>query len=238
MDGGMRLIIEVGWRIGNGEEYRDLEYQDEVEANMLYKTLENNIVPLFYNVGNESLPREWIKMMKHSMSQLAPVFNTHRMVQEYTEKFYLKAHKNRKNLIENNWQKGKEFTKWKSNLLANWDKISFISVKQNEDGDEFKIGANYKISAEVNIGNLTTEDIEVQIYFGKLENAEGANENSYVTMKCTNPNNDSSTYNYEGSIKCSTTGEFGYTLRILPKHSLLHNQFELGAIRWVSPIEE
>jgi starch phosphorylase len=227
---------EVGWRIGNGEEYNDLEYQDEVEANMLYKTLENNIIPLFYNVGNEGLPREWIKIMKNSMSQLTPVFNTHRMVQEYTENFYIHAHKNRQELIENNWQKGKDFTKWKANLLANWDKIKFVSVSNNDSKNEFKIGSKYKINAEVNIGNLTNDDIEVQIYFGKLENAKGVSENSYVTMKCISSPNGSNTYKYEGSIKCNTTGEFGYTLRILPKHSLLHNQFELGAIRWVSPI--
>ncbi|MCF6270563.1 MAG: alpha-glucan family phosphorylase [Melioribacteraceae bacterium] len=229
---------EVGWRIGNGEEYRDLDYQDEVEANMLFKTLENNIVPLFYNNGNEGLPREWIKMMKNSMSQLAPVYNTHRMVQEYTEKFYLNAHKNRTELIENDWQKVKEFTQWKANLIENWDKMEFVSVSHSGNGEELKVGSKYKVTAEVKIGNLTSDDIEVQIYYGKLDNADEANENSYSKMKCIDCKSEESICKFEGSIKCGTTGEFGYTLRILPKHSLLINQFELGAIRWVSLIKE
>jgi len=224
---------EVGWRIGNREEYKDVDYQDEVEANMLFKTLENNIVPLFYSNGNEGLPREWIRMMKNSMSQLAPVYNTHRMVQEYTEKFYLNAYKNRKELIENEWIKTKEFTKWKSNLIANWDKLKFVSVSHSGNDEELKVGAQYKVNAEVNIGNLTNDDIEVQIYYGNVDNVDEANENSYTTMKCLDCKSQSGTYKYEGSIKCKTTGEFGYTLRILPKHSLLINQFELGAIRWV-----
>ena len=85
----------------------------------------------------------------------------------------------------------------------------------------------------MNIGNLTNDDIEVQIYYGNVDNVDEANENSYTTMKCLDCKSQSGTYKYEGSIKCKTTGEFGYTLRILPKHSLLINQFELGAIRWV-----
>jgi starch phosphorylase len=66
---------EVGWKIGNGEEYLDLEYQNEVESNQLYSTLEREIVPLFYNRGDDKLPRSWLSKMKMSMKRLAPVFN-------------------------------------------------------------------------------------------------------------------------------------------------------------------
>jgi glycogen phosphorylase len=82
---------EVGWKIGNGEEYVDHNYQDEVEAMQLYHILESQIVPLFYSRGQDLLPRGWINKVKNSMKKLGPFFNTHRMVQEYFEKFYLKA---------------------------------------------------------------------------------------------------------------------------------------------------
>jgi starch phosphorylase len=49
---------DVGWKIGNGEEYENLDYQDEVESSMLYETLENEIVPLFYERGEDKLPRD------------------------------------------------------------------------------------------------------------------------------------------------------------------------------------
>ena len=224
---------EVGWNIGGREEFKDLEYQDAVESHMLYKTLENNITSLFYQVEKDGLPREWIKKMKNSMSQLAPVFNTNRMVQQYTEKFYLKAKKNRKNMIANNWQEAKSFTSWKANLLANWNKIKFNSVNFSGNNEELKIGSSYKVSAEISIQNLTNNDVEVHIYYGKLDDAYLANENSYEIMKCINCDDNSDTYKYEGSITADSTGEFGFTLRILPKHPLLINQFELGVIKWV-----
>ena len=42
----------------------------------------------------------------------------------------------------------------------------------------------------------------------------------------------SSKYIYRGEINCKDTGQFGFTLRLLPKHPMLINQFELGLIRW------
>lgn len=227
---------EVGWNIGGREDYTNLDYQDMVESNMLYKILKKNIASLFYKINNDGLPREWIKMMKTSMSQLAPVFNTHRMVHEYTEKFYLKAYDNRKNMVKNNWQKVKEFTAWKANLLDNWSKIKFISVTKSESNNDIKVGSKYKISSEVSINNLTKDDIEVQIYYGKFDNMNVADKNLFVSMECVHEDTSSGIYKYEGSIVTKATGEFGYTLRILPKHSLLINQFELGVIKWVEKI--
>jgi len=154
-------------------------------------------------------------------------------VQQYTEKFYLKAYKNRKELIANNYEQCKVFTKWKANLLANWDKIKFVSVNHSEDLSEIKIGSKYKIFAEIEMGLLTKDDIEVQIYFGKLDNIDFADENLFETMQCVDYNNGNVVTKYDGSIKCDITGEFGYTLRILPKNPILINQFELDAIKWV-----
>ena len=53
-------------------------------------------------------------------------------------------------------------------------------------------------------------------------------------MKFISKNEDSGTLNYEGNISCLNTGEFGYTLRVLPNHPMLINKFELGVIRWVN----
>ena len=144
------------------------------------------------------------------------------------------SHRNRKELTSENCQKGKDFTNWKANLLANWDKLKFISVNHSDNFDEIKIGSKYKINAEISMGALTKNDIEVQIYYGKLDNVNFANENSFETMECVDCNRANEISKYEGNITCEATGEFGYTLRILPKNSILINQFELGVIKWVS----
>ena len=220
----------LGWKIGNGEEYDDIDYQDEIESRLIYETLEKEIVPLFYDRGDDKLPRKWIRMMKNSMKTLGPVFNTHRMVQEYHIKFYDKAYKNRKFLLKNELEKGKEFSAWKANLLQNWDKVKILKTEEKIKNGELTVGTKYKITAEVVLGNLTPDDVEVQIYFGKLDEQAIPHTNQFVVMKTGNEENGK--YIYNGEINCERTGQFGYTLRILPKNPLLINKFELGLIKW------
>jgi len=84
---------EVGWAIGDGEAAVDHAAQDDREARSLYELLENGVVPAFYDRDADGIPRRWTAMMKASIRVLAPVFNTHRMVREYTESYYLEAGK-------------------------------------------------------------------------------------------------------------------------------------------------
>ncbi len=223
---------DVGWKIGGRENYSDHDYQDEIEARLIYETLEKEIVPLFYERGEDKLPRGWIKMMKNSMTVLGPFFNTDRMVEQYTLKFYSKAFERRRMLMKNNWQLGKEFTAWKRKLHENWDKIGFVEFHNEGGNGEYVVGQKYQIVATVELGELSPEDVEVQIYYGDLNKKDELHANKFIPMSVTEKVEGTNRYKYLGEIPCETTGNFGYTLRILPKHRLLINSFELGLIRW------
>jgi starch phosphorylase len=82
---------DIGWAIGRGEEYEDTENQDKVESQVLYDILEREVIPLFYDRGDDGVPRAWIKRMKAAMQVVCPRFNTGRMVCEYCERFYTPA---------------------------------------------------------------------------------------------------------------------------------------------------
>lgn len=218
----------VGWAIGNREEYDDLDYQDEVESRVIYDTLEKDIVPIFYDRSDDKLPRKWISMMKNSMKKLGPEFNTNRMVEEYFDKFYMKSYETRKELMKDDWKKTKEFSAWKLGLSNNWSKIKFESISQENIKGELKVGESYLITAEINLAELTQKDVEVQIYYGKID--DNTQSNSFTKMKYVSKKGN--VFKYKGEIPCDTTGQFGFTLRILPDHELLINPFELGLIKW------
>ena len=102
-NGGLNLSIldgwwcegytpETGWEINSPEKDNlSPEEIDAAEAKSLYDTLESEILPLFYNRDNNNIPVQWIKKIKSSIKNLAPYFNTDRMVKEYTEMFYMKV---------------------------------------------------------------------------------------------------------------------------------------------------
>ena len=80
---------ENGWAIGDETEHGNPEEQDARDAESLYATLENQIVPLFYENGQNELSPGWIRKIKTSIATLVPVFNTRRMVKQYVEDMYL-----------------------------------------------------------------------------------------------------------------------------------------------------
>ena len=79
-----------GWAIGEDEEHAEPSVQDKADADSLYDTLENEIIPLFYEGrSGDNLPREWIAKMKECIRTLAPRFSMTRMIKEYTEELYV-----------------------------------------------------------------------------------------------------------------------------------------------------
>ncbi len=76
-----------GWAVG-GAEGPDRDARD---ADAIYDLLENDIVPLFYDVDESGVPHGWVQMMKEAIKMTGPNFCARRMAKEYTEKFYRRA---------------------------------------------------------------------------------------------------------------------------------------------------
>jgi starch phosphorylase len=85
-----------GWAIGEDAEL-GADVQDKADVDSLYDTLENEIIPLYYEErGGDEVPRKWIEVMKESLRTVTPQFSTRRMVKEYTERLYLPAMQKKK----------------------------------------------------------------------------------------------------------------------------------------------
>ena len=78
-----------GFAIGEDSHPDSVEEQDLQDAANLYQTLTEKVIPEFYNRDANGVPRQWITRVRRAMSTLVPEFNTWRMVQEYTQKYYL-----------------------------------------------------------------------------------------------------------------------------------------------------
>jgi len=99
MNGGLNLSVLDGWWLEGydgtngfaiGEEAASMAESDvdASDAESLYRVLEQQVVPLYYERDNEGLPRRWISMMKSSIATLVPAFNSDRMVEEYARRIY------------------------------------------------------------------------------------------------------------------------------------------------------
>jgi starch phosphorylase len=90
MDGWWREIYdgENGFAIGDDSHPDDIAKQDARDSENLYQILADEIIPCFYDRGAKGIPRRWIKKIRHAMATITPQYNTWRMVQDYSRKFY------------------------------------------------------------------------------------------------------------------------------------------------------
>ena len=79
-----------GFAIGPDSHPDNVEEQDRVDSANLYKTLTEQVVPMFFNRDVNGIPREWLRRVRRAMATLVPQFTTDRMVKEYTTKYYTK----------------------------------------------------------------------------------------------------------------------------------------------------
>ncbi len=203
---------ENGWAVGGGEEYTDYNLQDDIESRILYDLLEKEVIPLFYTRGSDGLPREWIKKVKKCMMSIGPVFNSNRLIEDYTRKFYLSADFNYWENRKNNYEKVKQFTEWLKKVTSSWKNVKVLNITDNIQGS-YSIGDKIEVTANISIDNLSFEDVSVQLYWGYLDSKGRISEPKIKEMELVDPKD----MVYKGEIEVDRVGHCGYVVRILPK---------------------
>ncbi len=222
----------IGWAIGRGEDYDDSAYQDQVEAEALYDQLERDVIPTFYDRGVDRLPRKWIARMKDSIATLCCFVNTHRMVRDYTEEFYLPAHERFCALDAGNAAGARDLAAWLARVRAAWPQVRIVMV---EDGpaEAVPVGALLHIRAHVRLGDLTPEDVSVQLYIGRVSSSGDIAEARKIQMRDTGTGAQGARIFEATGVSCSDSGMHGYTVRVLPHHAALPgHEFLPGLITW------
>ena len=80
-----------GWLIEGKADPNDQGAQDWADAQALYRILEEQVVPVFYDRDRSGVPRRWLQVVKQSMRTVLPLFSARRMVKEYVRDMYLPA---------------------------------------------------------------------------------------------------------------------------------------------------
>ena len=221
-----------GWTIGTNAEFTSYEEQDLADSESLYNTLENKIVPLYYENRKDNLPVNWIEIMKNSIITTGGKYSTQRMVIDYTNNMYIPLC----NLYNNYYSKldnVAEYSEWKSEINKSWDKIE---IKQLNNLADISIDAGNKINVEceVKLPNINVENIEAQVYYGKIAENGMVDEIQVIPMKLKARNDTEKIYTFETKIELTTGGDYGYTFRVMPKHEMLLEKSDLNLIKWIT----
>ena len=221
---------ELGWAIGSGETYEDTDFQDDLESHTLYDILEKDVIPLFYDRGADGLPRRWLAMMKASLYRLCPVFNTHRMVEEYWDRFYLPAAERGFQVRGNNWEGLKSLARWRDNIMFNWSGVSIRNIRM-EAMEKIDVGTPYGVDVEVHLGDLQPEDVVVEVYGGRVDPSNRFLDRFVQPMAVKEALADR-VFRYQGEILFEEAGHFGLNIRVIPNHPNPESRHAMGLVVW------
>lgn len=225
-----------GWAFGENEDFDSLDELDSWDSDELYDILENEIIPLYYNKNESGLPVRWIRIMKESMKTITPVFNTHRMVKEYWNKLYIPAINSGEEYRKDNFSAVRSLAAWKDRIERHW---SGVAISPAESGEEhngsliLKFGDTWNFTARVKLGKLTPQDVKVQLYLTLEDGLHNHSEQLAEIHEMSNVSQESDgVYLFSAQVNPKNSGNYQYTLRVIPYHPNLINQAELGLACW------
>lgn len=221
-----------GWKIGESLEYSDYESQDRADSQSIYDTLENKIIPMYYEKDEDGISSRWMQTMKESIISTGGKYSTSRMLTDYVDKLYIPLC----NLYNNYYAElGKvgELNEWKKSLKNAWDNIE-ITQENNLDNITLDAGNNIEVRCKVKLPNINKDNIEAQVYYGKISENGTVDDISIIPMELEEADEESKIYTYKAKVNLINGGNYGYTFRVMPKHEMILDSANLDLIKWIT----
>jgi glycogen phosphorylase len=220
-----------GWAIGNGTEYEDKAYQDKADSEDLYDLLEHEVVPKFFDRGPDGLPHAWIEMMKSSMATICRFFNSHRMIEEYMEDYYIQAGLAHQILGENRMARARELRDWKQKVRSLWKDVKVVETSCPK-GDRVSLGDKLDVVSSISLGGLRDDEVVVDLCYGVPVTESDRLTNPNITVMLSRGKFSGDAYSFAGTIPCDETGVYAFRIRVLPFHPYLFNPLSMSLVAW------
>ena len=220
-----------GWAIGTNAEYESYDVQDNNDCQSIYNILENKIIPAYYEKDKKGISSKWLEYMKNSIISTGGRYSTARMLVDYTTKLYMPLinlyHKYYENIDEI-----ASYNDWKKELYKNWKDIQ-ITEENNMNNIAIDAGNNIEVSCQVKLPNISKENIEAQVYYGRIKGNGILEKIAVIPMLRVAEDEENKTYTYKAKIELTTGGDYGYTFRVMPKHEMLLDSENLNLVKWI-----
>jgi len=224
---------DTGFKIGNGEEYESVELQDHLEAEMLYNALEREVLPLFYDRNEIGIPLRWIAKMKASIRMAGQQFSTGRMMIDYVHNTYLPAMDAAVRMQADDYQLTRDVTAWMDRMNRSWSQLAITGVDVPDVGGTLYVGQKFPITINVRLGEISPDDVQVQIVSGHLDSQEKIiSGKPLAAVLNSDGNGQDGVYAFSGEVVCRESGRFGITARIIPQNEHMPHTIKPKLISW------
>lgn len=221
----------AGWALPAERTYQNQELQNELDTQMIYNMLENEIVPSFYKRDQNGIPHDWIKFIKNSIADVAPQFTTKRMIDDYIDKFYNKLLIRSEEIKKNDYELAIKIADWKSNIKRSWNNLKIVSAKfPDYEKNPMNLNETFTGEVEINLNDIKAEDIGVEIIITSAVQNGSTQIYEKYKAELISLRNKIAKYVITGSPQ--KPGFYNYAIRIYAHNETLPYQHDSGLVMW------
>lgn len=223
---------DAGWAIQEKRTYQNQQYQDEMDAETIYNTLENEIVPLYYARNVQEIPTGWVAAMKKCLNEISPRFTMKRMMDDYFEQYYNKLIERTNWMRANRYQKAFEISAWKTRVRNNWDKVEVKSlILPDTNVRPLTFGEQFIAEITLLTADLEPGDLAIELLIGRKDNDNEVKIKTVEEMKRVDSGD--GWVKYYIKLPITRAGVYDFTFRVYPTNAMLPHRQDFPLVKWI-----
>ena len=222
----------AGWMLPMERTFADQHYQDELDAEMIYNTIEEQIAPKYYDRDAHGIPHAWVASVKKCVADIASNFTMNRQLIDYENRFYNKLAARKHRIVEGGYKLAREIAAWKRKVSAAWDQVRVVDVQRVTINKEaVYVGEKYHFEVKLDVANLQPEDIGVEMVIAQ-QIVGGQSVNVIRTIQLERVKTEGSLVTYTLDYTPDETGTFDVALRVYPSNPNLPHRMDFALVKW------
>jgi glycogen phosphorylase/synthase len=222
----------AGWALKEEATYDNPQIQDDLDAEIIYSILEDEIIPLYYQVNSKKIPQKWIAHIKNTISEIAPYYTMKRQLDDYINLYYNKLVERSKLINEKNYELARHIASWKRNVMRGWESIEVVSLQiPDSTVKPLVLGQTFQAEIVLDLNELSGTDVGIEVLFAKKENDEIEEPVFMQEMALKDSNQHYVTFNCD--IPIDRPGVYNYVFRLFPKNPLLPHRQDFNLVKWI-----
>ena len=221
----------AGWALPEKRTYENQAYQDQLDAATIYGLLENDIIPMYYNRNKKGYSADWVKVIKNSISTIAPHYTMKRQLDDYFDRFYNREALRFKKLQEHDYRLAKDIALWKETVAERWDEIHVVSKDTSLLDTGGETGKKYTMQYVIDEQGL---DDAVGLELVSLKSNTSTDDHEVYSVRPFKvKGHEGNLYTFEAVIEPDVAGAFRSCVRMYPKNVNLPHRQDFCYVKWL-----
>ncbi|MCB2220279.1 MAG: alpha-glucan family phosphorylase [Bacteroidetes bacterium] len=222
----------AGWAIQEAKTYANQAFQDELDAEIIYQLIEDEILPVYFDRDKQGVSHKWVGYIKNNFSEIAPHFTMKRMLDDYYNLFYNKLFDRNKQMRKDDFKLAYELESWKTHIRENWNHIKILSVRlPNSSLRPLTLGETFEVELEIDTNGIEPDQIGIEMVIGQKVMDKVDHIHRLVDLKLKDTEEGHSRYVCDMDL--IESGVYDFAFRIYPKNEKLPHRQDFPLVKWI-----